>query len=382
MCLIIYKPDNAATFTAEHMLTSIGRNSDGVGVMYAKDGRVIVEKIEGTYAKEHTEEEIAAWCNAKLHEHDVIAMHHRMTTHGNNCLENIHPYKVTSIDDGDEADIYMMHNGIIQDTANTKLKVVGGKDVDVDYTPSDTQLFVTQIVRPLLKAGGVQLIHEPAVQELFEKYIGVNNKLLFMDGEGQVVICNESAGTWQDTEGGCWISNTYSINSPVQTFDHMGWGFKPKRTTSRKFNPKQVAVYLGWEIEQLLPSVYNQFYFHDNTYYQWNPDTKQWLHSTTKTVVLSRPKQSNTVVPPKKSKGTTGLITTSKSTMTEDRVTRPKEMQGLTTEELIDHLCISTGRDSIMELIISDVEAAVDVIELLLEDYFQNSLQNPVAYTS
>lgn len=199
MCLIIYKPNNEATFSDEHLKNSISRNTDGAGVMYVENGRIYTDKILGGVI--NSEDTIFDWCKAHLESKDTVAIHHRSTTHGADELVNLHPYCVLNKDEGDAIDLYVMHNGVIHGTKST------GKHSEF----SDTWHYVNDSLKPMLK-GRHDLIYLEEFRNHVQSFIGGNNKLLFMDNTGEVFIVNQDVGLWQP-EGKCWISNTYSTST-------------------------------------------------------------------------------------------------------------------------------------------------------------------------
>lgn len=204
MCLIIYKPDNQATFSPESMTASVSRNSDGVGVMYLEDGRVKTDKLvfeptDKTRTSEQEEQEYADFCNTYLQSKEKVVIHHRFKTHGKIDYPNTHPYRVLNIDEGDLIDLYMMHNGTLSFGSSP------------DY--SDTYHFVEEVLRPILSNGNEHLLYREEFKKLLNSTVK-GSKLVFLDSYGQVTIINEDDGKWQevkDGEGGCWISNTYSL---------------------------------------------------------------------------------------------------------------------------------------------------------------------------
>lgn len=187
MCLIVYYPDvENCWFDEEDFETSYESNSDGIGIMYANNGRVRVHKSMGEFAKQK-----------RLWRSQVgirpFAMHQRMRTHGETDMQNVHPYPILTHEQHGY-DLYMMHNGIINVP-------------EYDSNLSDTWHFVEYYLRPILETNH-ELWLDPHFQDMVEDFIGYGSKLLFMNGDGRVRLYNEKKGTWKN---GCWLSNTYSI---------------------------------------------------------------------------------------------------------------------------------------------------------------------------
>lgn len=200
MCVIINKVAGAvsriedADFRAAH-----SRNSDGVGIMYVEDGRIKVDRALGA-----VDNQKEVW--DKVFDKEAWVMHFRFKTHGPADLDNCHPFKVLDIDEGDAVDLYMVHNGVISGY------------LEVDKAMSDTWNFVNGAIRPVLKTNP-ELIENEGFLHMIEKYVGSGNKLVFLRSDGQTFTVNEAAGS--DFKG-CWVSNTYSFNTPVQTTNHYG----------------------------------------------------------------------------------------------------------------------------------------------------------------
>jgi predicted glutamine amidotransferase len=185
---------------------AVERNGDGIGVMYpVKDKKgnpsLFTDKVNGDakllqdFYKEH---------NAKSRENfGVLATHLRKETKGGISLDNCHPHKVLSKDNGDPVDLYMMHNGTIQN--------FGSKDV------SDSAEFAEKI-RPML-VKKPSLLKDKFFIDMLNSFINkgqanynnsqYSNKLVFMDGIGQMYYVNQGVGKVKD---GLWYSNDYSLH--------------------------------------------------------------------------------------------------------------------------------------------------------------------------
>jgi hypothetical protein len=198
MCLIVWKEGHKAQFTNRQFKNMISRNSDGLGIMWREtvDGveRVLVEKVLGSPKDKFK-------LFQKHRDKEYYAMHARFKTHGLVNLDNCHPYKILSIDDGDPIDLYMMHNGTIQDVP------------DSDVGMSDTWHFAEYIIKPLAKNNLDFLWNSDAFHVWLQKKIS-GSKLTLMrsdhpEGGAPVLILNHGAGTMVT---GCWLSNTYSTS--------------------------------------------------------------------------------------------------------------------------------------------------------------------------
>jgi predicted glutamine amidotransferase len=189
MCLIVLKPEGA-DFDPKLLRAAYDHNPHGFGIMYAKDGRVHHEKGLLQF-----EDALALW--EKYREHQT-AVHFRYTTRGKTTEENCHPFQILNFEEHGR-DLFMMHNG-------TLANVQSGDQ-------SDTFNFAKLYLTPLLSKR-VDILKEQEFQDFLTMTVGNNNRLLFMDGDGEVVIINKDKG---EVMTDCWLSNTYSLQ-PRRTY--------------------------------------------------------------------------------------------------------------------------------------------------------------------
>ena len=189
MCLIIAKEVPEVQIPLDHIRAAYSNNNDGFGIAYAEGGRVHVTKglfelpvIEQLF-NEHAGKRFVA--------------HFRFATCGGVTVENCHPFKILD-KETDGKDLYMVHNGVI-------------RNVDSTATESDTAVFVKNMLVPLFKQDP-NLIYTADFRKLLEEAIGGGNKLTFIDGDGQIIIINEDAGSRSEQLGNTWYSNKYSLN--------------------------------------------------------------------------------------------------------------------------------------------------------------------------
>jgi hypothetical protein len=180
MCLIINKPSNIP-IPDGWIEESFRTNNDGWGVMWSKGKKLAVEK--GFKLKDLKS------CLKSIDDSLKVAVHMRKATSGQKDEVNCHPIRATK-------NVWVMHNGIIQIPEENKKW-------------SDTKHFVEFCIRPILIAYP-NLFGTKLLAGIIEHFVGMGNKLLLMNGDGEVMIIHENQGTWRDK---CWVSNTYSITS-------------------------------------------------------------------------------------------------------------------------------------------------------------------------
>jgi len=186
MCLIITGKSSqvrATLLETKGMLKDIyTSNSDGIGYMYGtKDGLKVVKFLPKSMAD-------AEACIKRMpsDERD-IAIHFRMTTHGDTDLTNCHPYDVVL------GYIAMMHNGVLH---------TGNK---ADESKSDTWHFIKDYLASPI-AEHPDMIFNDSFLTMVADFIA-NNRFVFMNGEGRMSHVNFDQGIEHD---GMWFSNTYA----------------------------------------------------------------------------------------------------------------------------------------------------------------------------
>lgn len=180
MCLLV-KQSASTSFTDDFLIDVFSKNSDGLGVMYADEGKMHIFKCLPTTAQDFID-----FYRAHIDNRDCV-WHARMQTHGDIDMENCHPYRVTD-------DVWMAHNGILA-TGNNN-----------DKTRSDTWHFIKNVLRPALESNP-DLLLDADYQNFLASMIGGSNKFGFVRSDGQIVVINEQAGVEFCNS---WLSNTYA----------------------------------------------------------------------------------------------------------------------------------------------------------------------------
>lgn len=132
--------------------------------------------------------------------------HFRFATHGTKGSDNCHPFAVANEPLGG---IGMVHNGTLSGPEWRS------------HRKSDTALLADMIATDLI-TGKYDPEHlfdteAPPVVDLYGRAIG-SDKLVFMNGLGEINIVNGKYGTWKDQ---VWYSNTYSI---MRSYSYGGMG--------------------------------------------------------------------------------------------------------------------------------------------------------------
>ena len=180
MCLLVNQTASSV-FSDEFLSGVYQRNKDGLGIMYADEGKLHIFKALPKKASEFVD-----FYRAHAEGRDCV-WHARMQTHGDVDMDNCHPYMVTE-------DIWVAHNGILS---------AGNRN---DQTRSDTWHFIKNVLRPAL-SHNPKLLDDKDFIEYMGDLIGGGNKLGFVRSDGRIVVINHELGIrYQEA----WLSNTYA----------------------------------------------------------------------------------------------------------------------------------------------------------------------------
>lgn len=218
MCLLVTQNSTAPVLSNDWLEDFYATNSDGAGVMYAKNGSIVVEKI-----LPKTAQDFIAFYHSNIKGKNC-AFHLRMKTHGHIDLENCHPYEVLNSKEHG-IDLWLMHNGILS---------TGNK---ADITKSDTWHYIRDYLRPMLIEHPAFAFH-PAFTDLIGKHIGSSNKFVLMDNLGRMNVINSDAGVYW---AGLWLSNTYAWSASSSASDKPSSSAKEAKKQAKekpvKFKP-------------------------------------------------------------------------------------------------------------------------------------------------
>lgn len=194
MCLLVTQNQNAPALSNDWLEDFYSYNADGVGVMRAENGVLIVEKILPANA-----DDFVHFYRNHI-QGKTCAFHLRMRTHGDTDLTNCHPYEVLNRAEHG-VDLWLMHNGILA-TGNAS-----------DTSKSDTWHYIRDYLRPML-ANNADYAFTPAFADLVGAHIGSGNKFVLMDNLGRMATVNQKAGVYW---AGLWLSNEYAWSSSPNT---------------------------------------------------------------------------------------------------------------------------------------------------------------------
>lgn len=198
MCIAILKTKKGK-ISDEALKESFTRNSDGAGIAYTLNKKLIIEK--GIF---NVEQFIKAVRRIEKICDNNMLIHCRIGTSGLKDKDNTHPFNVSE-------NVCLIHNGIL--------------DIDVpkNCNKNDTRLFIEKYLSGL---NDKDLLHNNSIKKMIASLIGSNNKFVLMDNKGYYRIINEKAGHWKDD---VWYSNTsyepyyYSSASRYRYYYDWGW---------------------------------------------------------------------------------------------------------------------------------------------------------------
>lgn len=216
MCLLVTQNKNSPVLPDHWLEDFYQSNEDGVGVMFAHHGELIVKKLLPNSAQD-----LIQFYRENIQGRDC-AFHLRMRTHGDIDLLNCHPYEVLNRAEHG-IDLWLMHNGVL----------ATGNQADPRY--SDTWHYINDFLKPILVANPDFAFH-PSFADLVGKHIGSSNKFVLMDNEGRQAVINQDSGVYW---GGLWLSNTYAWNAPDKVRKTPVIGKKAKKQVQEK--PKKFS---------------------------------------------------------------------------------------------------------------------------------------------
>lgn len=197
MCLLLTQSKSSPILSDAWLADFYSFNGDGVGVMFAHHGELIIKKIIPNTAQEFID-----FYRENISGRDC-AFHLRMRTHGDIDLLNCHPYEILNKAQHG-LDLWLMHNGVLS---------TGNK---ADVSKSDTWHYIQNYLKPML-SGNPDFAFHPSFKALIEDHIGSSNKFVIMDNEGRQTVINEGSGVYW---GGLWLSNTYAWSASKSAKNH------------------------------------------------------------------------------------------------------------------------------------------------------------------
>lgn len=208
MCIIVVKDKNKPLPKKEYLKNCFENNPDGMGFMYLKHNKVIIDKGYMTYKS--FEKRYDKLCKKFNNFKDLpLIMHFRIGTAGANSKENTHPYPISD-DKRDlhktytKTDLGVVHNGIIYDYNPQKHQ----KDIN------DTQNFIMNYLYPLYKNWSTFYKNENILKGISSI---TDSKFAFLDRYGKIRL----VGEFETDEDGILYSNSNYKNNWYYDYRYM-----------------------------------------------------------------------------------------------------------------------------------------------------------------
>ena len=218
MCVIASIP--AGTTIDEQELRDMWSTiPDGGGIAFIKDGNIKVKKTMKlkTFLK---------WFKniQKEYGSNDMLMHMRIKTHGDVCVQNVHPFNV--IQDNQVCnDMVFAHNGILPSVFQTTAKDTDADCIQISDTRRFNELFWSNF--------DIHALDDPRSIELVEELIGWGNKFVVLNAnpamKHQTYIINAGRGVYKD---GVWMSNQNHCPTTYSNHRTIG-GFNDEQDLSR-----------------------------------------------------------------------------------------------------------------------------------------------------
>ena len=179
MCIIVYKPKGLPV-DRRTLETCFINNPDGTGFMFPCENRLLIKKGYFEF-----DDFWPVWEKCwKIHGDSIpVVFHFRIATAGEIDKTNCHPHRITH-------ELGFVHNGIL-----SCVKVAKGSKI------SDTIIYRNRYLDSLTGKS----LRNVKLFRAIGRHIGAGNKFVFMNGAGDVTLCNEDQGVWKD---GLWYSNS------------------------------------------------------------------------------------------------------------------------------------------------------------------------------
>ena len=177
MCIIAAKPAGVKMPDDETIARMWYRNRDGAGIMYAKDGKVRIDK--GFMSLDDLKAHLAKVSKTVNLDDTAVVMHFRITTHGGTCPENCHPFPITRSIKllktlHQSAPIGIAHNGIIPNHPRKGI--------------SDTMEYIASQLAPLYDMNR-RFVRDKYAMELIEN--AIDSKMAFLTGSGEIYLVGD-----------------------------------------------------------------------------------------------------------------------------------------------------------------------------------------------
>jgi predicted glutamine amidotransferase len=213
MCIIVAKEKGVALPSKNTLKTCFEHNSDGSGLMYVKNGKVVIEKGLMTFGDFwHKIKELKREFNSDLTD-KALVMHFRIGTHGENDKATTHPFAISNNADDlratyFETDIAMAHNGII-------------RDFNYDKVLSDTQSFVKDYVSVFKDLNKDFYKNERVMKLITDKANISSNKLCFLDKDENIYYY----GNKVVDNGVIYSNSTYKEPKVTYSYSSYHWNY-------------------------------------------------------------------------------------------------------------------------------------------------------------
>lgn len=259
MCIIVAKPTNVAMPTEETLRTCFTANSDGAGLMYVNEGKVVIKKGFMSY-KGFNDYLKALGEKIDLTE-SALVMHFRISTQGLVDGGNCHPYPITNDEKALRAlsftsDIGMVHNGVIRPYSTYKAGSV----------LNDTQLFIKECVTTFYEYDS-NFYENQNVMAILEKVAG--SKLCFLDTKQELHM----VGDFINDGGVFYSNNSYVPYKYTGGYKYTKGSYKGNKFSTCGYAGTTRAYGASTNKDSGFKSFNDVYYGRDEEYYDYEEDS-------------------------------------------------------------------------------------------------------------
>lgn len=205
MCIIVAKEKGKELPFKKTLKRCFENNSDGCGLMYVRDGKVVIDKGYMTFGDFYKRLKALKREFGNDLKDKALVMHFRIGTAGRNSAENTHPYPITNNTDlmkelDLECELGIAHNGIISEYNPTK-------QADKDADLNDTKIFIRDYISRFLELNTEFYKHSFARNLILEE--SKHNKFAILDTKENIY----TIGDFVEDNGIKYSNTTYKSYS-------------------------------------------------------------------------------------------------------------------------------------------------------------------------
>ena len=221
MCIIIIKPKGKSLPTYDIFKNCWNHNNHGIGFMYHKNDRVIIEK---GYMDFISFEKKLNVLEKKIDiKNTTIVFHFRISTSGNIDKGNCHPFPIS-----------FNNNSLRATNIETVLGIAHNGTIfhytEMDKILNDTQLFIKNDLSTLYRLDNHFYFNNSLIS-IIKRLIN-NDRMVFLTGNGNII----KFGEWINEDGYYFSNNSYIKSKNIKSYNNKNQIFEDNFNEQYKIN--------------------------------------------------------------------------------------------------------------------------------------------------